>query len=72
MRNPEGVAQWRAADKHVIYSCLLSPPCFIETPEMCCKLGTCSQAEMCDGTLEAFSAFVCLPFGAGQVECSGF
>lgn len=51
MRNPEGVAQRRASDKHVIYSWLLSPPCFIETAEMCCKLRTCSQTEMCDGML---------------------
>ena len=33
MRNPEGVEQWRASDKHVIYCCRLSTVCFIETPE---------------------------------------
>lgn len=38
MRNPEDVAQWRASERHVIYSSRLSPPCLIETPEMCCKL----------------------------------
>ncbi len=38
MRNPDGAAQWRASDKHVIYSCLLSPPSFIESPEMRCQL----------------------------------
>lgn len=58
MRNPEDVAQWRASDKHVIYSSLLSPPCLIETPEMCCKLRSCSQAEMCEGMLEIFFMFL--------------
>lgn len=38
MRHPEDAVQWRALDKHVIYSGLLFPPGFIETPEMSCTL----------------------------------